>query len=464
MSRMLRALKQLEQQSANRSATQPSPPAVAPDESSAVARDAAHVLVSAYPEMAGISPGRATASTIDLVESYQFIEAPSSFENLAAHDSPVAAEPAPLGAAKTATDATSVTPQPPATQPPGDAAAAQPAAAVQVPRVQPTAAPAELALPPESVLPPLAGAAAEPVVSTQAKSPAKRVPLPPAPRAIGLPPTSAPKRPVGSSKPNHETPPAAPSSTVRPPLAAPPNPPAILAEAGPGANVTAQKDPAPRESEREPVSATSDNEYLQGVLNGLHNDERSAPYKVLVSNLQSSEDAEADACVNLVALGTSSEAADIAVHVALLLAERARQGVLLIDADVTERILTKSLGADQRPGLIEVLNHSALWRQLVLGVSPHGVSLLPAGRGVLNGPGDDSSRWAALFEEPRQRYTYIVLVTNGDNEHVRELAAHSSASYLVVGLGQTDRRQVARTIQRLNAMGARVSGCVVTNV
>lgn len=222
---------------------------------------------------------------------------------------------------------------------------------------------------------------------------------------------------------------------------------------------------ASRESEARPPVPHTDNPYLQQAFRDLHSDDQSAPYRVLASNLRQTQGEDAEACIHLIGPESAAEAADVAVRVALLLAQHADRGVLLVDADVTGRKLTRSLGADQRPGLIEVLNHSALWRQTVISVAPHGVSLIPAGRGVLNESSIGTSKQdPALFDEARQRYTYIVLVSSSGDERVTELAARSSTNYLVVGLGQTDRRQVARVVKRIGDLGGRMGGCVATNI
>jgi len=73
----------------------------------------------------------------------------------------------------------------------------------------------------------------------------------------------------------------------------------------------------------------------------------------------------------------------VCFNLALSIAREQDLEVLLVDADVAKRHLTRLLGADARPGLTDAAGDSQLdIEQLVLGTSIAGFSFLPAGRGT----------------------------------------------------------------------------------
>ena len=121
--------------------------------------------------------------------------------------------------------------------------------------------------------------------------------------------------------------------------------------------------------------------------------------------------------------------------------------------------------AEQRPGLVEVLNSSALWRQSVVATGIEGLQLLPAGRGILSRNSSDTRRLGSLLDELKQGYLYVLLYFGPASLRLAEsFSRHCDGSYFLLHLGESDRVDVAKAVDRFAAIGSQVNGCVVTNV
>ena len=159
--------------------------------------------------------------------------------------------------------------------------------------------------------------------------------------------------------------------------------------------------------------------------------------------------------------GKSMSAANLAVSLA-----RLRQRVLLIDADLRKPRLHQVFGAEQQPGLAEVLagkaTHSALRKTKI-----SGLWLMPSGIATRN-PADllGSERFGVLVDCFAGQFDWVILdsppvlaVTDASL-----IARVSSGVLLVVACGRTSRDVGRAAVERLDAVGAKIVGALLNRV
>lgn len=234
---------------------------------------------------------------------------------------------------------------------------------------------------------------------------------------------------------------------------APPINPAITAT-GPGALLDAGAVPT---------------DVLQRLVRLLGDPPRAAPLRALAQRLASDRQATGCRTQWLVAAGPSRGVEDVALGAAACLAESHQvQGaeVLLVDADLAHRRLSRALGCDDQPGLIECLRGHRPIRGLC---RPSGLAhlwVLPAGQHVdergFQGVGvrGQAAGWGELAAS-----FGAVLLGGGatDDPWAEVLAGLADATYVVVELGRVDKRAARTALLRLREHGARVLGCIATN-
>jgi polysaccharide biosynthesis transport protein len=159
--------------------------------------------------------------------------------------------------------------------------------------------------------------------------------------------------------------------------------------------------------------------------------------------------------------GKTMAAANLAVSLA-----RLNQRVLLIDADLRRPRLHEVFGAEQQPGLTDVLTgrdaHSTFQDTSVTGLS-----LMPAGRLAAN-PTDllGSERFNRLIERLQGQFDWILL----DSPPILAvtdpclIARTVSGVVFVMGCDQTSRAKASAAVERLEAVGANIIGAVLNRV
>lgn len=150
-----------------------------------------------------------------------------------------------------------------------------------------------------------------------------------------------------------------------------------------------------------------------------------------------------------------------ATNLAVAMAESG-QSVVLVDADLRQAKVTRSLGASKHAGLASYIAHQATVDEIVfqsgqLNVIPSGP--LPPNPSELLG----SQRMVGLLEELSQHFDFVLLdappalvVTDAV-----VLALHCDATFLVVRHGVTSRSAIVETERRFEAVGAKLSGVVL---
>jgi capsular exopolysaccharide synthesis family protein len=156
-----------------------------------------------------------------------------------------------------------------------------------------------------------------------------------------------------------------------------------------------------------------------------------------------------------------------AVNLALMLAQN-DQRVLLVDADMRRPATSVYLDIESRVGLSTVLTHQVELEHAVQTVGAHGLHVLAAGR-VPPNPAEllGSRQMEMLLETVQQQYDAVVIdappVLPVTDPTV--LAAHATGVLFVTSVdGRALQGDVARALETLESVGARVLGIVANRV
>jgi capsular exopolysaccharide synthesis family protein len=154
----------------------------------------------------------------------------------------------------------------------------------------------------------------------------------------------------------------------------------------------------------------------------------------------------------------------IAANLAISLASREQQKVLLLDGDLRRPTQGKYLGLSNRPGLSELLQGATPSAMNIYRLDSLGIAVLPAGA-----PPDEpltlmqSGRLALLIDQLSARFSWIVIdsppvLPLGDTSVWMRL---SDAILLVTRPGTTQKRELERTlgaIEQSKLLGALING------
>jgi Mrp family chromosome partitioning ATPase len=149
--------------------------------------------------------------------------------------------------------------------------------------------------------------------------------------------------------------------------------------------------------------------------------------------------------------GKSSVALNLA-----LAAARAGENVLIIDADREDRTATRSAGADDRPGLAEVINATAPCGAVVIKPTDGHVDLLPAGNlADLRPTRARLDRIGEALLGPLAGYDVIVVDGSiiGRDRLTLALAAQADATIVAVARGMASKLAVAEALGWIRGTG-----------
>lgn len=191
---------------------------------------------------------------------------------------------------------------------------------------------------------------------------------------------------------------------------------------------------------------------------------RAAPYRQLVDRLRQEFRTGSGNCLLFTGIGPQSAADELLLHAAMAHAE-AGESVLLLDADLGRGRLSQALLSSNPPGLAEVLSHRRDWRDFLQGTHTPQLFLLPAGQLGLADPSTAADELAKVLEQVEREFR-VVLVDGGRAGDLLALTLGRlcDATYFVIRLGSTDSLEAQETLRRYRSLGARVLGCVATNV
>lgn len=149
--------------------------------------------------------------------------------------------------------------------------------------------------------------------------------------------------------------------------------------------------------------------------------------------------------------------------VASILAKRRLGSVLLIDSNADSRELTFSSGQQNQPGLVEAVLEQADWSPMIRTGAASGVDFLPLGQRDFSGT-RFQPRLRKLVSELKQTYDYIcVSAGSSDSVDSRLWSDISDGCYLLVSQKNANQTLAQSAVAELQASGARLLGCVVTD-
>ncbi|MAE46698.1 MAG: hypothetical protein CMJ86_07385 [Planctomycetes bacterium] len=139
--------------------------------------------------------------------------------------------------------------------------------------------------------------------------------------------------------------------------------------------------------------------------------------------------------------------------------------VLVVDADLHQPSIEKSLGLPLRKGLADLLAGGVSLDNAVRATSVPGVSILGAGTLPKN-PSQllGSDRMRTVLDKLRQNYSYVLIDTPAAAgvSDASLLGAMADGILMVVRLGSTPRQFVQQTINVLESLGGNVLGTCLT--
>ncbi len=151
-------------------------------------------------------------------------------------------------------------------------------------------------------------------------------------------------------------------------------------------------------------------------------------------------------------------------RVAAELAARDVGRVLLVDSDFENKRLTVASGMAENAGLSEIMNVALPWKDAVLSSGSSKLDFLPAGTYANRRWNPDELLRDALADMKSQYQ--MICVSGGDAHGVasKSWSQLCDGSYLVVSVRNSNDRVAESAAIRLRQMGARLIGCIVTDV
>jgi Mrp family chromosome partitioning ATPase len=149
---------------------------------------------------------------------------------------------------------------------------------------------------------------------------------------------------------------------------------------------------------------------------------------------------------------------------AIVLAARLGEDVLLVDANFRQPDLTQVFGLSVGLGLADVLAGIVQWPEVIRKTSEPHLDVLPGNRvTVENDWSLEPQKFAALVKELRGHYRLVLLDTPSLHHPFATLmAAHCQGTYLLARLGHTDRHEIRQAVRLLGEHDAQLLGCIVT--
>ncbi len=151
-------------------------------------------------------------------------------------------------------------------------------------------------------------------------------------------------------------------------------------------------------------------------------------------------------------------------RVAAEISSRKVGNVLLVDADIDGQRLTRASGMLGQEGFAECINRNLPWRETVVSRDGASFGFLPAGACPMD-------RWNAKqllvnsAAEMKQDFQFVCV--SGGSAHSAQARLWydiCDGSYLVVSLKSTNETMAKSSVNEMRAAGARLLGCVVTDV
>lgn len=151
-------------------------------------------------------------------------------------------------------------------------------------------------------------------------------------------------------------------------------------------------------------------------------------------------------------------------RVATELASRKLGRILLLDADDIDQSLSKASGVGDELGFTNVVNNGHDWEKAVYGRSATGLDFMGVGTGRFNSSDPDSQLRKTVVELKREYQFICVSAGDAHSNSARLLNDVSDGSYLLVSVKNSHEAYAKSAVTEMRANGARLLGCVVTDV
>lgn len=156
----------------------------------------------------------------------------------------------------------------------------------------------------------------------------------------------------------------------------------------------------------------------------------------------------------------------VLANLALLLEQRLRRRVMVVDANMAAPLLHTVHGVALAPGLAEVLRGEVPLREAVQTATSRPFAILPAGHAT---PSEQavllaSARLPGLLDQLRREAFDLCLIDCPAAQVAPEtamLARHADAIYCVIRAERTQRQIVAKTVERLRGTGCTLGGVIL---
>lgn len=199
------------------------------------------------------------------------------------------------------------------------------------------------------------------------------------------------------------------------------------------------------------------------ITRATGNSPRGETFRSLAATLRFAGTGDAPRSVVITSTVPGEGRTTVACDLAVALAEGGRR-VILVDADLRDPHLADGLGAENAPGLSDLLKGDRLIDDVLRRRGPESLLLLPSGPAERH-PGEllGSPRMAAVVSDLVERADVVVFDTPPLQvcADAAVLARLCSGAVLVTRYGSTPREEVAEAIERLQSFGIRVLGTVL---
>ena len=150
-----------------------------------------------------------------------------------------------------------------------------------------------------------------------------------------------------------------------------------------------------------------------------------------------------------------------ALNLAMSIAAELDHTVMLVDADVARPSLLRSLGLDEGPGLLDLLDGSAQMHEVLLRTNVDKLTVLPSGtphQRATEMLASDSMR--RLLDDMARRYADRIIIFDSPpllmTTEARELATHMGQVVVVVQAGRTKQSDVRNALHTIEACPVRL--------
>lgn len=155
---------------------------------------------------------------------------------------------------------------------------------------------------------------------------------------------------------------------------------------------------------------------------------------------------------------------ELTARVAATLCDHVESRVLLIDSDQVSRNLTAASRRQSEPGMTEVIEYNQDWRANLLRNQNANLDFIPVGNGSFGRWNQKELLRKAVCE---MKTEYQVVCVAGGDAHGKAAKLWSDVcdgSYLLVSIKNSNGAVAKSAVTQLKSSGARLLGCVVTDV